>query len=499
LKRSRGLTTRNLIANYIGRVWIGVVTLAMAPVYIHYMGAESFGLIGVFMSIVGLAQVCDLGLSTTINKELSLLSGKTGSAQESRDLLRTFEAVYWFIGAVLAMTIMAMAPWLSHRWFHLETLNPKILQHAIMLMGLVLAAQWPSALYIGGLSGLERQVVLNIVLGIFISLEGFGGWAVLRFISPTITAFFLWQAGVQAAQVATLAICLWASLPAATKPAARNWRLWLKHWHFAAGMTGIAATVSLLTQMDKIVISKLLPLKELGYYTLAFTAATILSTSVSPIFVTMFPRFSKLALPQDEDALRSIYHGACQMVAIIMLPAFAVLAVFPASLLHFWIRDPMTIERVRPLVVFLATGTALNCLMTMPYALQISQGWTSLSFYKNIAALFVILPLMLILVRRLGASGAAISWIVLNAGYIMLEIPIMHSRLLKSEMFNWYFKDAARPAFIAFAVCFGGKWALGANHAPTAMIIEAGALGICAALGCLLSSPFARHSFALKK
>lgn len=48
---------RNLIANYLGQAWRALMGLAFIPLYIHYLGIEAYGLIGLFATL----QVC-LGL-----------------------------------------------------------------------------------------------------------------------------------------------------------------------------------------------------------------------------------------------------------------------------------------------------------------------------------------------------------------------------------------------------------------------------------------------------
>jgi len=90
--------------------------------------------------------------------------------------------------------------------------------------------------------------------------------------------------------------------------------------------------------------------------------------------------------------------------------------------------------------------------MTIPFALQLACGWTKLSFYKNLIAVAVLIPLLFWLATTYGAIGAAIVWIVLNLGYFLLEIPIMHSRFLKGEMWRWYIRDVGEPVLIVLAV-----------------------------------------------
>jgi len=84
--------------------------------------------------------------------------------------------------------------------------------------------------------------------------------------------------------------------------------------------------------------------------------------------------------------------------------------------------------------------------------LQLAYGWTKLSFYKNIIAVTIFIPLLIGLVTKYGAMGGAVAWIILNMGYILFEIPIMHHRLHKGEMWNWYLFDIGIPLLVTFSI-----------------------------------------------
>ena len=96
--KSNPSVRRNIIANFAGKGWIGIFNLAFIPIYVKLMGVEVYGLIGIFMSLSAVLALLDMGLSATMSRELSKLSVVEGSAQESRNLVRTFEVIYWGIG-----------------------------------------------------------------------------------------------------------------------------------------------------------------------------------------------------------------------------------------------------------------------------------------------------------------------------------------------------------------------------------------------------------------
>jgi hypothetical protein len=102
-------------------------------------------------------------------------------------------------------------------------------------------------------------------------------------------------------------------------------------------------------------------------------------------------------------------------------------------------------------------GTALNGLMHLPYALQLAYGWTKLAFHMNAVAVLILVPSIILMASLYGAVGAAIIWVVLNSGFVLISIPLMHHRLLKGEQWKWYFEDVGLPLAVAVAAAFCGS------------------------------------------
>jgi hypothetical protein len=87
----------------------------------------------------------------------------------------------------------------------------------------------------------------------------------------------------------------------------------------------------------------------------------------------------------------------------------------------------------------------MNALIHIPYALQLASGWTRLTMYNNAIALCLLAPATFLLARRFGAIGAASVWLILNAGYIFINVPLMHRRLLVLDQWRWYATDVGLP------------------------------------------------------
>jgi O-antigen/teichoic acid export membrane protein len=263
-----------LLANFVGTGWSGLVQLACVPLYLRLLGIEAYGLIGFYLMLQALLQILDLGLSPTMNREMARYSVQSERAAEARNLVRTLEIGYWLIGLLIGAGMLASSPWIATRWIKTSAIPVRDLKQAVMLMGVLAVLQWPVSLYQGGLMGLRRQVLFNALKVAAATLANVGAVLMLWWVSPTIQVFLIWQVGMSALLVTSLAILLWRSLPSSDCAARFDLSVARKVWRFAAGMTGIAVISLVLTQADKVLVSKLLSLRTFGYYALAWSVAS---------------------------------------------------------------------------------------------------------------------------------------------------------------------------------------------------------------------------------
>jgi O-antigen/teichoic acid export membrane protein len=448
---------RNLIANFVGRGWVALMGIAFIPLYIRFMGIESYGLVGFFTALQAVFLLLDLGLTTTLNRELARYSALPEKSRDMRDLVRTLETVYWALAFCIGAVVLILSPFISSGWIKAGTLSVEAVRKSVILMGLVMAFQFPLGFYSGGLLGLQRQVLFNILNAIWYTLRFAGGVMVLWLVSPTILTFFRWQVVVSAVSTGLMAVALWRSLPAGHERARFRVSIWHSVWRFAIGMSGISITVLLLTQLDKIILSKMLSLELFGYYTLAWTVANGLTTLTGSVFMAMFPSFSQRAALGDVEGLKQLYHRSCQLMSVIILPVAIFVALFAREILMVWTQNSVTVANTHFLVSLLIIGTALNGLMNLPYALQLAHGWTSLAFYTNVISVVVLIPLLVVATSYYGAVGAAAVWIALNSGYVLIQLQIMHRRLLKGEQWRWYFEDVGLPMVATLSVIGMGR------------------------------------------
>ncbi len=456
-RRSTSSLKKNITANFAGTFWQALMGLIFIPLYIKYIGMESFGLIGIFSTLQVIFGLLDVGLGSTLTREMARLSVLPSKEQETRNLVRTLETLYWGIAVFVGIAVVALSPVIAHYWVKAGQLSPKTVEQSFLIMGFIMVFQMPIGFYSGGLMGLQKQVLLNVINACMGTLRGAGAVLILWLVSPTIQAFLFWQFGISIINAFLFALFLWRSLPRGENKAAFETQLLKGIWRFAAGMSGISILAVILTQLDKIILSKMLSLEMFGYYMLASLVAMSLARLFTPVFYSIYPRFTQLVSINDLDGLKHLYHKSCQFISVLILPAAIVIALFSYEVILLWTQNPITAEKTHLIVSIMICGTALNGLINPPYALQLAFGWTRLSFLKTLIAVILLVPLIIFMTTHYGATGAAIAWLVLNIGMFLFEIPIMHRRLLQKEKWRWYWQDVCLPLVACVVIAGLGR------------------------------------------
>lgn len=453
----------NVIANIAGQGWGALVTVFVVPLYIKLVGIEAYGLIGFFVMLQGLLIILDLGLGQTLNREMARYSALPSTLKETRNLLRSLEIVYWTIGILIGVSIATLSPVIAQHWIKAQSLPQETVQRAVLLMGLVVALQWPASLYLSGLMGLQRQVLVNAIRIVAATVGGAGGVIILTLLSRDIVTLFIWQAVVACMIVVLVAVLLWRTLSLDGHSPQFSNKALQRVKRFAAGMTGITLTGIILIQADRVVLSNLLSLDRFAYYTLAWVVANGMYIFIAPIYSSFSPRFAALAAQDDVAGLRSLYHQGTQLMAALIAPVAAVLFFCSYEVVELWTGATETAKNTAPIVSLLIVGTTLNGLMNLPYALQLAHGRTNIGLAINLMLIALAFPALVFMAMTYGAVGGAAVWAGLNALYLLVGIPVTHRKLMPGATLEWLLQDIALPFAAAVLVVMVLQLMLGAG------------------------------------
>ena len=479
---------RNLLAGLANSIWSALVGLAVVPFYLKYLGIEAYGLIGFFVTTQALFSLLDMGLAPTINREVARHSA-TGNLKEAGKLLHTLAVVYWGMAGVIALLIVALAPLIAEYWLQSKQLSPQTISHAVMLMGLVVACRWPIGLYQGALVGAQRLTVSSGINMAMVTIGSLGAVAVLAFVSPTIEAFFIWQACVGLTYAITMRWGAWRVIGRL-----RDIRFDVNKlksiWRFSAGMSGVAVSAIILMHLDKVLLSKILSLEDFGRYALAGVVASGLYVLLTPTFNVIYPRLSALVATGDTERLIDLYRSGTRLLSAVLFPIATVAAVFAEEILYLWTGNPSLATSTAPVVSLFLIGTALNGAMHFPYALQLAYGMTRLPLAINAILVVVMIPTTIFLALQYGAVGGAAAWAVLNGIYLLIGTLLTHRALLKGIGLKWVLWDVGIPLGMALLIVGGiGHEVREWGYSNYVELLIGSGLALCAFLIIIALSP----------
>lgn len=487
-------TALNISANVVGRAWLMLMSFAFVPVYLHILGIEAYGIIGFFATLTAMFSILDLGLSATLNREMARRSALADELATMPTVLRTLEVIYWATGAVIGLIIFVAAPFIATDWLHAQKLPTETIISAIRLMGLAVAFQWPIGLYTGGLLGLQRQVEANGIDIAIASARGIGVIPILWWVSPRLDTYFAWQIVVSAVGVLAMRTVLWRVLPKASQRPRIDLAVFRSIWRFAAGMTGISVVSLLLVQADKVVLSATLPLEAYAHYVLAGAIAAACGFMAPPISMTIYPKLTQLVAVGDRTGVARVYHDACAMVALAVVPLVLTVALFSREVILFWTRNEVLAAQASPIASLLAIGTGINNLAVIPYMLILANGATRIPLIFNSIAACIVVPLVYFLGTRYGAVGAAFAWPLLNATTVLVLLPVIHRRFVPGATRGWYLIDIGIPVIASLPTLLLARWFIPTGLSPTIGFLAAGGAGAVALGIAVLATPRARQT-----
>lgn len=439
---------RNILANYFSQAYVTLIGIVMVPIYLRYMGAEAYGLVGFFAMIQAWFQLLDMGLTPTMARETARFNGGASDASGLRHLLRGMEGIFVGVAVLGCVALMAASGTIATSWLKVQQLPLVEVQNAIILMAVIVALRWVSGLYRSAITGFERLVWLGgfnmalatarfvLVIPLFI------------YVGTSVTLFFSYQLLLAVLEVAVLVWQTYRLLPALAAGEHRPWQYaplrGVAKFSLSIAFTGSVWVI--VTQSDKLLLSKLLSLTDYAYYTLAVLVASCVTLIIAPISGAILPRLTSLVAAGNDVGLMRLYRDATQLVGVIAIPASLVLAFSAEQVLWAFTGDATIASTAAPVLALYSLGNGILALSAFPYYLQFAKGNLRMHLLGSIFFAVILIPVLILAVMQYGIIGAGYAWLCANSVYFMVWVPRVHGRFLKGLHVQWLLKDVGSIA-----------------------------------------------------
>ncbi|MEZ8700427.1 lipopolysaccharide biosynthesis protein [Vibrio cyclitrophicus] len=434
----------NIIANYTSQLYVTGVGILILPLYIKYMGAEAYGLVGFFAMLQAWFAMLDLGLTPTIGRETARYHGGSMCALTYRQLLRALTLIFVSIAFVGGGGLWSLADTIAVKWLTVETLSLDVVQFAIQVMAISVALRWLCGLYRGIVTGSEKLVWLS-VFNVFVATMRFVAVFVSMWLyGYTPTVFFIHQLFVALIELLGLWGMSQLLIPKKNKiEGSIGWSFKpvkpvLK---FALTIAFTSSVWVLVTQTDKLILSGILPLEEYGYFTLAVLVASGIMVISGPVSSAIMPRMARLHAEGKRDELITVYRKSTQLVSVIAGSAAIVVAFCAESLLFIWTGDSALATNSAPILSLYAIGNGLLAISAFPYYLQYAKGNLRYHLIGNALIAIILIPSIIYAAKIYGGVGAGYVWLCLNFFYLFIWSSIVHKKFEPKLNFSWLIND----------------------------------------------------------
>jgi len=469
------LLQRNVLYNVLGQGAVLVLGFVAVKFIYGRLGQDIFGII-IFNQVltVLLISALELGISSTTIREVS--SHLDSEPSYIAELIRTASLFYWAVGLIILVGIYLASPFLVHSWINLSSTDPQTAATMIRILGISAAVALPRVLYGSLFRGIQRMS-LNNVIDVSVSALQQLGIVVILLLGATNIAVAFWIAVCATSGTLTYALVAGRLFGYRSLLPGYSTDVVTRNLSFSGHMTAISVLAIVQTQADKVVVSKLLPVADLGLYGFASSTVGRATLGTSAISQAAFPSLSKLFKTGHRAELLSQYRKLHDLILFGTLPIFAGI-VFAAMPAYTYLFSANAAHRLLLPTAFLCLGYLMNAALTMPYLISISAGMPHLASRLNLVALFVTLPVTIALIYWLGLVGAGLSWAFYNTFAIGYFVPRVCRACLEMRPSAWFV--GFFRVLVVGGLAYGLTWVLVAR--PGSYSVQS--LAIAYVIGC---------------
>src|SRR3989338_7444815 len=138
---------KNIFSNYCGHFYTILISIAIVPLYLQYLGAAAFGLISLYVVLQSWLSLLNMGLIPALSREVTYSRDQEDGSFKIKRLLRSLEIIFLFINLLIALGVALSSYWIAHHWLKIQNLTYAEVIHCIMIMGVMVSFRFFADLY----------------------------------------------------------------------------------------------------------------------------------------------------------------------------------------------------------------------------------------------------------------------------------------------------------------------------------------------------------------
>jgi O-antigen/teichoic acid export membrane protein len=470
--------TRNIIYNGLGQGLSVILGFVAVRFVFRLLGGDALGLIYFSLAFsAALTVALRLGICESAVREVA--SHQAERPEYIKSFIRTSSLLYWTGYLTLAGVAYVAAPYLIHHWVKLSSLDALTATKILRILSIGALAALPGGLYRAVLVGLQHMGITNLVDVGGKALQQVGIFVILLMHGSLFQVAY-WIAGCMGLSVViTWAACARSFSARALLSFGFSMDVVRQNVSYASALMTITLTSWALGQADRIIVSKLLPLKVLGLFSFAAGAVAQGTLLTAAINNAILPHFSRQYAGGNFTEMKASYNKIHDLICFATIPIFAGGPFIAIPFLTHVFDAPSARMLLLP-VTFLCISYYMNGTLTAPYVVSLAMGRPDISARQNVYALFFGIPASILAIYFFGLKGAGFSWVLIHIFLYSYGLPRICRECLGIAPREWYFHilRILAPA----ALIYGTAWViLRALGAFTALWLGVAYVGASAA------------------
>lgn len=440
---------KNILANYAGTLIPTLLNFIVVPFYIKWIGSAAYGLVGIASLVQGWVMLLNAGLAPVVGRQAARAHGGTADWDEAGRLFRTIDWLMAALSLLVFFGIIFSSPWLAANWLGKNNLDTKTVSNSLILLVLMTLIRLLSSVSRGIIANLEEQFWLNTNLVIF-SLLRFAASLPIVYVWRNIELLFFWWTLIATIEYISIQRKITHLIPTSISLFTFDLVALKKNSQMIAGLTFTSIVWILLTQIDKLILSGILPLESYGHYSIAILLASGILMLAQPVSQAFQPRMTK-AFSQGGIKLITEELILCtQLLVLLIAPIGAVLFAMPESVVYIWTGDYTVSTNVANVLRGYAIGNTLIAIGGLLYLMQLAIGNIKWHLRGNLIFAIMLIPTVPWIAKKYGAEGAGWLWAGINLLLFLGWNSFLLSKLAPLIRARWLWRDTFTPLAAAF-------------------------------------------------
>ena len=343
-------------------------------------------------------------MTATLTRQMAL----NDIAVNKKTIFNTFELCYLVICFCLFLVGSANLDQISSNFFNESEFFQSDTRHIFFLIILTLTLQLPSSIYIGALMGLEQQFTANILISIAAISRGALATLFL-YLDSSLISFFYSQILINFLYFLALRVAVLRNMKDYKNYKRFALKVIKNNFKFSSNMAILSILGIIFANIDKLLVANLLPLKEVGIYTLAFNLSMLPTMLCQIVAISSYPSIIKEAQSIRSSNFKKFYSNINSLMASLLVPLSLTLIFFNNHVSFAWVGDMQLSKDIYFYSIILIAAQTVQGTTLLAYYFALSRGVTLPQILIASFSLIIIVPGMYFSIGNYGLFGASMT------------------------------------------------------------------------------------------